>query len=165
MNLFNTAIEYVQLFDQLSEVDGIDEQTFNDTLESISFDLETKVLETAKYSKNLSYEIDAIKKAELDLRSKRRDLEYKQSKISSLLHDILKFANISGIIGNGVVSVSLRKCPLSVKIVNESIISDVFKETKVYEHISKTEILKALKSGLHVNGVKLVKNKMNVVIK
>lgn len=74
LTLYQIADQYLQDMQLLQDRD-LDDQTFADTLESLSGDLEVKAQNVAMFIRNLEASAEAIKQAELQMAERRKAIE------------------------------------------------------------------------------------------
>lgn len=161
LSLYKIADEYVKVMDHLYESD-FDEQTINDTLESMSGDLEQKSINVAAYIKNLDAEYVAIKSAIDELNVRMRVMKNKSDHLKGYLFDSLRRCNRDKV-NSPLISISIQNNPSSVDITNlEDIPGDYIKiETSITA--DKNLIRQALKDGIAINGCRLVQTQRLVI--
>ena len=80
LTLYTIADQYLQDIQKLQDMD-LDEQTFADTLESLSGDLEVKATNVAMFVRNLEASAESIKAAEKQMAERRKAIEAKAERI------------------------------------------------------------------------------------
>lgn len=157
-SLFKIKEEYEEIIEEILESEGeISESLFN-RLEEIDDDF------TAK-SENYVY---VIKKTEteneyIDTEIKR--LQTRKRRNSNLIGR-LKYSLMESLesidkikIQTPLYTIRIQNNPPAIRIVDENIIPDDFKEERISVYINKKAILEALKSGEEVNGAKITVGK------
>jgi chromatin segregation and condensation protein Rec8/ScpA/Scc1 (kleisin family) len=157
--LFAIADQYLADVKKLEDLD-IDEQTFADTLEGLSGDLEVKATNVALFVRNLEASADAIEQAEKQMADRRKALENKSNKIREyLLANMLR----TGIrkIDCPYLSLTVKKNPPAVEILNPDMIPAQYLEIPEPPPptISKKLIKEALSNGVEVDGARLTQSK------
>lgn len=126
-----------------------------DTLESIELATAEKLEGYAMVIKNIESDIEGLKAEEKRLAERRKSMENNIKTMKASMQDALLTVE-----GNRLktdkFTFSLRKST-SVVLHNDRELPDTF--IKVTRTISKSEIAKALKSGIEVPGAELVENK------
>lgn len=161
MKLYELTEEFNTL-NAMFEADEIDEQTLNDTLESLTCDLNEKADNIACLIKQSALEADAIRTEELNLAKRRKQKEAQVDYLKSYLSAELQKMGIDKI-ETARNKISFRASE-SVEIAD----TDEFVKwamdngdgylTYAEPKINKTAIKKALKDGVEVNGAVIVKN-------
>ena len=153
--LYSIADQYLADLQKLEAMD-IDEQTFNDTLEGLSGDIEVKATNVAMFAKNLEAMALAIKNAELQMADRRKRIEKKQESIESYLLANMQRCGIKKI-DSPYFSISIRNNPESVIVDAEVAIPDEF---FVYPEIpaptiDKRKLKEVIQAGVTIPGVHL----------
>jgi hypothetical protein len=150
MNIYEIADNYLTI-QRMLEDGEIDIDTFNDTLESIEFDLHEKADNYAKLIKNIESDINGLKDEEKRLADKRRALENKVLSLkknlehSMVLVDDKKFKT-------DLFSFNVQKNAPSLEVVFEEKIPEEYYIPQAPK-LDRKELLKAVKGGLEVEGV------------
>ena len=154
-SLYELSIQYQADARKLEELD-LDEQTFLDTLESISGDLEAKGTAVAMFAKNLEATALAIKDAEVKMADRRKRLEAKAESIYSYLLSNMQACEISKI-ESPYFTIAVKKNPESVVVDFEGSIPDEFftQPAPPPPKLDKVKLKEAIKSGLQIEGVHL----------
>lgn len=153
--LYQIADEYLQAVVHLESLD-IDDQTFADTLEGLSGDLENKTRAVAMYRQNLLAAADAIKQAEIKMAERRKALENKAERISQYILSNMLRTGISKI-DSPYFAISIRNNPESVVVDAEMLIPlEYFAYPEIpAPTIDKRKIKEAIANGITVAGVHL----------
>ena len=144
----------------------IDEETFNDTLESIG--AEDKVESYCRVIKqmeaDIETEIDAhIAVYEKEISRLKEEKAWKQNNINELKDRLLLFIDAcGGTIRRGSTFAAYPRETTSTEILDENIIPKKYKKVKYV--LDRTAINDALKSGLKVKGAR-IKTTRKVIIK
>ncbi len=155
LTLFEIASQYQADLRVLEELD-IDEQTFLDTLEGLSGDLEVKAKNVAMFAKNLQANADAIKQAEDAMVKRRKAIENKVSRLTDYLLHNLQACGISKI-DSPYLSIAVRKNPESLIVDFEGSIPDGFyiQPPTPPKVLDKRLLKEAIKNGAQYEGVHL----------
>lgn len=153
--LYTIADQYLADVRKLEEME-LDDQTFADTLESISGDLEIKATNVAMFVRNLESSADAIKQAEKQMADRRKALEAKAERIKSYLLDNMLRTGISKI-DTPYFSLSVRKNPPAVEVLNMDAIPDEYLDIPPMPQpvLNKNRLKDDLKNGVIVEGARL----------
>lgn len=84
-SLYQLTTEYRDAASKLAEMDGIDEDTFRDTLESLSGELEHKAVAVAMVMRNFESLAAQIKDAEAQMYARRKMVEAKAERLKNYL--------------------------------------------------------------------------------
>ena len=159
MNLFEISAQYQQAFVSLLDSD-FDDETINDTLDGLEFEVEEKGRNVAAFFLNLDAEIEAVKLAEKRISNRRKMLENKQSRLKDYLAMNMAKCGITEIKAND----SSFVCKLqigrdqAVVIDNQQLIpADYLREVPATFTPDKTAIGKAIKEGFEVPGAHIEK--------
>jgi hypothetical protein len=144
------------------ELDADSEQMFKDTLESIQESIEVKIENICKFMKNLDGDVKAFKAEEDRLNKKRKAIENKIDGMKKYMEEMLINAGIKEVKA-GTFKVKFAKTNPSVEILNPKLVPEQYRE-KQEDKIFKAEILKDLKDGKVIDGVKLVTDKQHLRI-
>lgn len=159
MTLYEMTEQAKALYDMLSSGE-IDEQTFNDTLESIGVD--DKINSYCSIINQFEGDKTLIK-AEIERLKARSDLCDKNIARMKIALDCFMQAKESKKEQTAMFTVSYRKSE-RVQILNEADIPTDYINIKETKSIDKTSIKQALKAGISVPGTKLEEYK-NIQIK
>tara|TARA_R110000787_G_scaffold21425_2_gene63364 strand:+ start:63 stop:560 length:498 start_codon:yes stop_codon:yes gene_type:complete len=150
--------------EEVMAMEGVDQQTINDTIEGLRGDLEVKQKGVAAYILNREFDITAMKeyKNNMDVRIKKAEKQIKSLK-DALLWSFTKY-HIDKLPCHEF-TVTLKNNPPSVVINNEELIPESYLNKKIVTTVNKSEIGKALKSGVDVPGARLDTDKKRIEIK
>lgn len=141
-NLFKLTSNFKYILDHADEMD---EQTLNDTLESIQDPLEDKVDNTVGLLKSLKNDIDNFKKEEQDLKKRRQTIENNFKRVKEWSEYTLSTLDVDKLKGNKH-ELRLQKNSVSVSIPDESKVPEQYLIPQPPK-INKTEIKEDLKNG------------------
>lgn len=165
LSLYQIADQYLQDIQTLQEKDW-DDQTFADTLESLSGDLEFKATNVAMFIRNLDASAEAIKEAELQMAIRRKAIETKSEKIREYL--------LENMLRTGIKKIECPYFKISIRDNPESLIvdSEIANIPNEYYRqlppppptLDKVALKKDLQLGIVVDGCKL-ERKQRIEIK
>jgi hypothetical protein len=155
LTLYTIADQYLVDLQKLQEMD-IDEQTFKDTLEGLSGDLELKATNVAMFVRNLEANAEAIKVAEKQMAERRKSIEAKAERIKEYLKENMVRTGITKI-ECPYFQLSLRKNPPAVEVLNQDMIPDEYFDIPEppAPTLNKNRLKDDLKNGVIVEGAKL----------
>lgn len=154
MKLYELTESYLNLLEMAEQ---LDEETFQNTLESIQEALEDKVENTAKFIRCLEADIAAIKEEEKRLADRRRALEEKADRAKDYLKDQLIKAGIERV-KRPTITVSIQNNPPSVNVVDLDAIPTQYLIPQP-PNVDKKTILQRLKDGESIPGVEIQQTK------
>lgn len=149
---------------ELLESLGVDDETFQDTLDSINFqeDLEENLEYFVKVLANSQAKQDAFKKAKIEFDNKYKSEALKGEKIKEKINDIMRMSNKKKI-DTELFTISTRDTKV-VKIIDETKIPLQFMKEDIKYTPMKKEIKLAIESGQIIEGAEIGHNE-SVVIK
>lgn len=156
LTIYKVSSEYQAILNKLYD-EGHDEQTINDTLDSLNLreNLEEKAISLAAFIKNLELEAEALRKAIDELVWREGALLNKIERNKSYLLYALKECKVPRINGPEL-TIKVCKNNQKVKITNIMAIPPDYYRTKQEFVLEKDKIRKALKEGIAVPGCELV---------
>lgn len=162
--LYQIADQYLQDIKLLQERD-LDDQTFADTLESLSGDLEVKATNVAMFIRNLEASAESIKAAEKQMADRRKSIEAKADRIKEYLLDNMQRTGITKI-ECPYFKIAVRDNPESLIVdIDANIPEEYYNQPPPPEPVlDKVRLKNDLKLGVIVDGCKLVR-KQRVEIK
>jgi len=166
LSLYNIATEYQRILEELIDAldnEEITQESFNDTLDVISVDVEDKSLNVAAYYKNIEKEIEVMKEYENNMKSRRYAAQNKLEKLREYLKSNMQRCDITKIKGPEF-TISIRKGIDSVEIENTELIPKQYVKDVTINY-DKRLIKQAIKDGVDVPGVCLIKSKDTLIIK
>lgn len=141
MQLYEIALEYRNVFDQLAELPDLNNEIIEDTLSPIMGEFNDKAISLTSYFKNLEAEANAIKEAEEMMYKRRKSIENKIENMKNYLKDNMKTSGINKI-SCPYFSVTLSKTKSKVNITDLSQIPPSFIRVKTIREPDKDSILK-----------------------
>lgn len=155
LTLYTIADQYLADLQALQDME-IDEQTFADTLEGLSGDLELKATNVAMFIRNLEASAEQIKAAEKAMADRRKALEAKADRIRQYLLDNMNRTGITKIECPYFV-LGVRKNPPAVEVLNQDMIPDEYFDIPEppAPTLNKNRLKEDLKAGVVVEGAKL----------
>ena len=152
--LFELAAEFRALADKLNDAE-LDSQTIADTLDGASGDLEEKIINTAKYYRNIDADADKIEEAAKQMMARAKTLRTHAGNIKQYLQSNMERAGLQKVPSPWFV-ITLAQNPESVTVDDESAIPrDYFKEAPASYQLDKTLVKQAIKDGHEVPGAHL----------
>lgn len=153
--LYEISSQYLADLNKLNELE-LDEQTFLDTLEGLSGELEQKAINVAMYIKNLEVSADAIKQAEKSMADRRKAIESKNERIRKYLLENMLKTGITKIECPHFV-LSVRKNPASVDVLMQDQIPDEYFDIPepLPPTLNKKRLADDLKAGVLIEGARL----------
>ena len=158
MNLFDLTNEAKHIL----EMDDVDEQTVNDTLEGMGLD--DKFASYSAVIKTLRADTDALASAIKQLQEKKAHIENKISRLKDMALYSMQELDMAKA-GNAVHSITLRKgTKLSKLVIDEGVdFPDQYLVTSQKQ--DKAGLKKALKEGVEFDGIHLEDGEPSVLIK
>jgi hypothetical protein len=154
--LFELASDFRALADKLNDSE-MDQQTIADTLDGASGDLEEKIINTAKYYRNIDADADKIEEAAKAMMARAKTLRTHAGHIKQYLQSNMERAGLQKVNSPWFV-VSLAQNPEAVTVDDESLIPrDYFKEIPATFQLDKNLCKQAIKDGFEVPGVRLTR--------
>ena len=154
MNLYELGNQYRML---MAAAEEFEEGVFEDTLESLEDAIEEKAINIAKLLKIWESDIEGLKKEKTRLDNRQRNLEEKSRRLKQHLQDNLEQLDIFKI-KTPLFSFNIQNNPPKARITNITTIpAEYFKQPEPI--LSKTELTKALKAGVKVQGAELIQEK------
>lgn len=154
--LFELAAEFRTLADKLNDTD-LDQETIADTLDGASGDLEDKIINTAKYYRNIEAEADAIAGAVKQMQAREKILRGHAGHIKTYMQGGMEHAGLQKVSSPWFV-ISIAQNPEAVTVDDESLIPrDYFKEIPATFQLDKNLCKAALKDGFEVPGARLTR--------
>lgn len=150
-NLFELTSNFKYILDHADE---LDEQTLNDTLESIQEPLEDKVDNIAKLLKSLDSDVKTFKEEEKRLKERRQTIENNIKRIKKRTEYDLKTVGLSKIQGK-TFTVSIQKNKVSVNIPDENKVPEQYLVPQPGKP-NKKEILEDLQNGDEFDWAELI---------
>lgn len=158
MNLFQISNEYQSILDDTfdEETGEIKEISLID-LNEVKEKLEDKIIAVASYIKNIDAEKEAVEQAKKTLITREARLNKRMNSLSEYLQSNMERCGISEIKSPYLV-IKIKKCPLSVGIIDEYFIPELYKKHKDMITIDKLKIKEDILSGKEIPGALLKQN-------
>lgn len=155
LTLYQISDSYLSDVRKLQELD-LDEQTFLDTLEGLSGDLEVKATNVAMFVKNLEASAEAIKHAEKQMADRRKAIEAKAERIRNYILENMVKTGIQKIECPYFV-LSVRKNPPAVDVLLSQSIPDEYFDIPEPPApvLNKKRLADDLKAGVAIEGARL----------
>ena len=149
-------------FKELEKLEDIDQETLNDTLESLTAEFQDKGVSVAAYFLNMDSDIRELKAAEKRITDRLKAIENRSASLKEYLLLNMQRLDINEI-SCPEFSVKLRKPQQVVQLNKEAIEGYTTMVTSL--KIDKVAIKKALKSGEAIDGASLIDGKVSLIIK
>jgi hypothetical protein len=167
--LYQLSINYQKLMEMMDNAitseEGIPEddlEMYKDTLDSVKDSIENKCENIIKFMKNINSDIAGLKAEEERLAKQRKYMENKHDGLKKYMEEALRSAGIKNLQLNNF-KIRFQKNPASVEVLDIKKIPSEFL-TEQEPKVDKTGILKSLKDGKEIQGVKLVTDKDHIRI-
>ena len=156
LTLYVLAEEYRLASEKLSNLD-LDEQTITDTLDGLSFELETKAQNTVMYARDLQATATAIKDAEEQMAKRRKAIENRAKHLLDYVQGCMETAEVQKI-ECPYFRLAIQAKPPSVDVYEPGLIPGQYMRTPEAPPPApdKPAIAKAIKEGHEVPGARLV---------
>ncbi len=165
-SLYLLSSHYIQALDFLTDPElNLPIEAVNDTLESLTGELEDKAINVAKFIRNMETTANAIKKAEVEMAKRRKSLETRMQWLEEYLKSSMEATGITKI-ECPHFKLSIAKNPPALDLFDANAVPGDYKhtETVTTEQIDRAAIKAALSSGKTIAGARLV-NGTRLVIK
>lgn len=161
MNLYEITNKFVEL----NNNDELTQEEYEAMGKELALELKNKSSNIIGYIQNNDVIIEGLKKEEERLKGIRRALETKQERFKFYVKQNMERLNLNKI-DTDLGTISIRKNPISVEIVNEDLIPSKYKKIKQEIVVDKKAIADNFKeNGEIVEGVKIIDNKTSLNIK
>ena len=156
LTLYVLAEEYRLASEKLSNLD-LDEQTITDTLDGLSFELETKAQNTVMHARNLQATATAIKDAEEQMAKRRKAIENRAKHLLDYVQGCMETAEVQKI-ECPYFRLAIQAKPPSVDVYEPDLIPVQYmtQPEPPAPAPDKRAIAEAIKSGEEVPGARLV---------
>jgi len=162
MQLYKIAHEYEQALTSMQEDETLTPEIVEDSLALIKDDFDNKAINISSFIKNLDAEATAIREAEKEMANRRQRIEKNAENIRKYLLENMEKCEISEI-KCPYFKLKIKKCPPSIKIIDESKLRNMY--LRIKKEPDKTKIKEALQAGKKVIGAILVKDNRRLEIK
>ncbi len=155
ISLYAISNEYQSILNQLEEEKS---HECLQLLEEIQGQYEDKVIAVAAFIKNLQAEKTLIETAIKDMQERKINLERKLSWVEKYLIENMERCGISEISQSPYFKIKLKKCPISVEVIDEHQVPHEYKKIKEVVTIDKIKAKEDLNQGLYIEGLTLKRN-------
>lgn len=160
-----SAISIAQKIRDVSQLEGLDEQTLKDTLDSLQAPLNDK-LEGIVYVMNrnlkdmasIQVDIDAYRHAQ----STKKMLKKQNERLMEYMTNVILTTG-KGTVRTGKHLFKVKHKSYVTNILDEDKIPDTYKEKETSWKIDKTAIGKAIRSGEEIPGAEVVENRKTTI--
>lgn len=158
MKLFEIASEYEHLLENLCdpETGEINEQSLA-LLNNTSTELDKKFIAVASFIKNMDAEREAIAQAKKAMAARETSFATKVENLLTYLQINMERTGKTEI-SCPYFSIKLKKCPVSVDVIDEAAITDEYKKVKEVISIDKIKLKSDMQAGIAVTGATLKQN-------
>jgi len=157
MQLYKIAHEYEQALTVMQEDESLTPEIIEDSLAVIKDDFDTKVINISYAIKNLEAEANAIREAERNMSARRQSIEKHVVGIKNYLLTNMEKMLEPKEIKCPHFAVKVKKCPPSIKILDETKLKAKYIRTKIEKSPDKT------KMKMDLEGAELVqKNRLEI---
>lgn len=166
LSLYQLSSDYLNALDFLTDPElNVPIEAVNDTLEGLSYALEDKAINVAKFLRNMEITVNAIKAAEQSMAKRRKALETRVDWLKGYLKSSMEATGIQKI-ECPHFKLSIAKNPAALDIFDISTLPRTYvrSQTVTIEHIDRVAIKAALIAGEEVSGARLL-NCTRLVIK
>lgn len=158
-SLYALSNEYALLYDNLLNTvdeDGVIDETIFESVMQAKGDLQTKLSNTTNVYRAMSAEIEKFNTEIARITAIRDKIVKAQEKLFAYIDAACRTANIVEVQGD-FVSIKYKKNPPSVKILDESLVPEEYKETVVETtvKIDKKKIKADIQAGKEIAGAYL----------
>jgi len=164
MRLYELADTYQKALIDLSEIEGLDDQTIADTLEGLEGELIDKAKNVAAYFQNLDSDVIQLKDAESRIKARRIAKEKESQGLKDYLRYNMQISNINKI-ECPEFKVTLGKPSQIVEVIDVDMLDIEMVTVKTTKTANKALIKAIIKGGQDVLGAKLVDGKARLTIK
>lgn len=152
-------------FKQLEQLEDIDQETLNDTLESLTAEFQDKSLSVASYFLNLDSDIAQLKEAEKRIADRRKSIENRSKSLKDYLLSNMQRLEMTEI-SCPEFKITIRKPQKVLKVIDEQLIPKKYRTfIPPTWSFNKSELKSIVKSRGPIKGVELVDGKSSLIIK
>lgn len=158
MKLYQIADQYESILNEaINPETGEINETALMKLDDIKDDVKEKGIAVASFIKNMEAERNAIEAARKIMAEREARLDREMSWLDGYLKGNMERCGISEISSPYFV-VKLKKCPVSVNVMDEDAIPDEYKKVKTTTSIDKAMVKEGILAGIVIPGVELKQN-------
>jgi hypothetical protein len=156
LSLYQISAEYRESLTKLADLD-LDEQTIQDTLESMGGELQAKATNVAAFCRDLEATAASIKDAEAQMKARRTAIENRATRLRKYLMDCMLMAEIQKI-ESPYFRLAIKQNPPSVEVFDERQVPQEYMKDSPPPPptVDKTLVKQAIKDGYEVPGCRLV---------
>jgi hypothetical protein len=154
MKLFEAVSYFRANLDALADMD-LDEQTYADTLESMTGEVEAKLRAVIAYSLELDIEADGAAAASKRMKERADSLAKRRDWLQRYALDAMQATGI-GSVSTDEFAAKVAKTPARVVITNIEELPADYMRVKYTSEPDKTALKEALQAGAAIEGVSLV---------
>lgn len=156
MNIYEISESLLNLEEAMENCSNEEEvkEIIAKSIEEMSGTLKDKVDNSVRFIRSREAEIKALSEEIKFLQAKKKSLENKVESFKDYLFQFTKLQ--AGEVKGNVFRLKVRNNPVSVKILDESLVDEIFVNYK--RVIDTTSLKEALKSGAEIKGAELVRN-------
>lgn len=158
MKLYEIAREYESILNEAIDVEtGEVNEVIIHKLDEVKVDVKEKAIAVASYIKNLEAERDAINAAKKLMAEREAKLDKEADWLTDYLQINMERCGIKEI-SCAYFGIKLKKCPVSVNIINEGSLPGEYIKSKIVTSVDKAKIREELINGVIVPGAELKQN-------
>lgn len=161
-SLYKMTMQYCDAWQQMENMDELDELSISDTLESLEIPIKEKIINTAYYIKDIESDIEELNRAISDLNERKNKLNNRAENLKNYIKNSMYHVHINEV-KSPLFDVKLRNNPGKINIIDESIIPDEFFNVKELISIDKNKIKERIKLGEEIPGAELIITKSLVI--
>ncbi len=158
MKLYEIANEYEAILNEaINEETGEVNEIAIHKLDEVKVDVKEKAIAVASYIKNLQAERDAIEAARKAMAERESKLQKESEWLTKYLQENMERCGIKEI-SCAYFGIKLKKCPISVNVVNEDSVPDEYWKEKTTLSLDKVRMREDINAGFSIPGVELKQN-------
>lgn len=163
LSLYNIKNRFIELFEK-AEDGELTQEEINEQGNELALILQNKSVSIIGYARNMESLIEAMKTEEKRIADNRKVIENRYDRFKEYVKTNMEELGLEKL-ENELGTLTVRKNPASIEVYDEALISDDYKKEKITVTIDKTAIKEAIKSGINVQGARLVEDKTSLRIK
>ena len=163
MKLYEISTQYQDIFNNVDESGEISEEQL-DLIGELSDDFRDKAIAIASFIKNLEAEKEAIDNAIKGMSDRKSRLSGKISSMGDYLHNNMQLVGLTEITGSPYFKIRIKACPVSVEVMDESLLPSEYLRERVSVSVDKIKIKDDINAGFEIPGASLVR-KLKLEIK
>jgi hypothetical protein len=158
MQLYSVTKEYLSVFEKLNEIEGLDQETINNTLSPLQQDIKTKSINVAAWLKNIEAEIEAIDVYMKNMQEKKKSRAKKIEWLKNYLRENMLASGIEKI-ECPEFQISLGSEDIRTEIIDQGVLPVRFCRRVEKLEPDKTLIKESILNGEDVDGAMLVRTR------